>query len=135
MLRRTVIVLAMPTALTSGLTVEAFAHGGGRGHGGGFGGGGHMGGYGGARIGCGFGSGFAGSHFGAALGLALFGLVLASFAGKAAADDEQGRKACMHDALTVCVKFIPDREQIANCLMANRERISQSCQLLLARAH
>jgi hypothetical protein len=41
----------------------------------------------------------------------------------------------MHDALTVCAKFIPDREQIANCLMANRERISQSCQLLLARAH
>ena len=93
-----------------------------------------MGGFGGARIGSGFGSGFAGSHFGAALGLALFGLVLASFAGKAA-DDAQGRKACMHDALTVCAKFIPDREQIANCLMANRERISQSCQLLLARAH
>jgi hypothetical protein len=81
------------------------------------------------------GSGFAGSHFGAALGLALFGLVLASFASKAAADDEQGRKACMYDALTVCAKFIPDREQIANCLMANRERISQSCRVLLARAH
>ena len=74
-------------------------------------------------------------HIGAALGLALFGLVLASFAGKATADDGQGRKACMHDALTVCAKFIPDREQIANCLMANRERISQSCRLLLSRAH
>jgi hypothetical protein len=135
MLRKTMIVLAKPTALTSGLTVEAFAHGGGRGHGGGFGGGGQMSGFGGARIGSGFGSGFAGSHFGAALGLALFGLVLASFAGKAAADDEQGRKACMHDALTVCAKFIPDREQIANCLMANREHISQSCQVLLAHAH
>ena len=135
MLRKTMIVLAKPAALTSGLTVEAFAHGGGRGHGGGFGGGGQMSAFGGARIGSGFGSGFAGSHFGAALGLALFGLVLASFAGKAAADDEQGRKACMHDALTVCAKFIPDREQIADCLMANRERISQSCQLLLARAH
>ena len=135
MLRKTMIVLAMPTALTSGLTVEAFAHGGGRGHGGGFGGDGRTGGFGSLRIGSGFGSGFAGSHFGAALGLALFGLVLASFAGKAAADDEQGRKACMHDALTVCAKFIPDREQIANCLMANRERISQSCRVLLARAH
>jgi hypothetical protein len=99
MLRKTMIVLAKPAALTSGLTVEAFA------------------------------------HFGAALGLALFGLVLASFAGKAAGDDEQGRKACMHDALTVCAKFIPEREQIANCLMANRERISQSCRLLLAHAH
>src|ERR1700752_3433425 len=72
MLRKTMIVLAKAAAFTSGLTVEAFAHGGGREHGGGFGGGGHMGGYGGARIGSGFGSGFAGSHFGAALGLALF---------------------------------------------------------------
>ena len=135
MLRKTMIVLAKAAALTSGLTVDAFAHGGGRGHGGGFGGGGHMGGFGGARIGGGFGSGFAGSHFGAALGLALFGLVLASFAGKATADDEQGRKACMYDALTVCAKFVPDREQIANCLMVNREHISQSCRLLLAGAH
>ena len=135
MLRKTMIVLAKAAALTSGLTVDAFAHGGGRGHGGGFGGGEHVGGFGGARMGSGFGSGFAGSHFGAALGLALFGLVLASFAGKATADDEQGRKACMYDALTVCAKFVPDREQIANCLMANRERISQSCQLVLARAH
>ena len=96
---------------------------------------GTSGGFGGARIGSGFGSGFAGSHFGTTLGLALFGLVLASFAGKAADDDEQGRKACMYDALTVCAKFIPEREQIANCLMANRERISQSCRLLLAHAH
>ena len=95
MLRKTMIVLAKAAALTSGLTVEAFPHGGGRGHGGGFGGGGHMGGYGGARIGSGFGSGFAGSHFGAALGLALFGLVLASFAGKAAATMSRAAKpAC-----------------------------------------
>jgi hypothetical protein len=114
MLRKTMIVLAQTAALTGGLTVVAFAHRSGRGHWGGFGGSGHMGG---------------------ALGLTLFGLVLASFAGKATAEDEQGRKACMYDALTVCAKFIPDREQIANCLMANRERISQSCRLLLAHAH
>jgi hypothetical protein len=132
MLRKTTIVSAEAAAHTRGLTVEAFAHGGGRGHGGGFGGGGHMGGFGGARIGGEFGSGFAGSHFGAALGLGLFGLVLASSAGKAAAGDVEGRKACMDDALTVCAKFVPDREQIANCLMANRERISESCRLLLA---
>jgi hypothetical protein len=69
---------------------------------------------------------------GTALALALFGLALTSVAGKA--DDEEGRKACMYDALTVCAKFIPDREQIANCLIANRERISQSCRLLLVNA-
>jgi hypothetical protein len=32
MLRKTMIVLAKAAALTSGLTVEAFAHGDGRGH-------------------------------------------------------------------------------------------------------
>ena len=64
--------------------------------------------------------------------MVLFGVVFASFTGKASADDEQGRKACMYDALTVCAKFIPDREQVA--LMANRDRISQFCRLLLTRA-
>jgi hypothetical protein len=134
MLRKTMIVLAKAAALTGALTAEVFAHRGGRGHGGGFGDGGHIGGFGGARIGSRFSSCFAGSHFGTTLGLALFGLVFVSFASKAA-NDEQGRKACMYDALTVCAKFIPEREQIANCLMANRERISQSCRLLLAHAH
>jgi hypothetical protein len=71
---------------------------------------------------------------GTALGLALLGLALAPVAGKAD-DDEQGRKACMYDALTVCARFVPDRERIASCLIANRERISQSCRLLLVHAH
>jgi hypothetical protein len=125
MSRKIIIVLAK---------AEAFAHRGSRGHEGGFGNRGQIGGFGRARRGSEFGSCFAGSHFGTALGLALFGLVLASFAAKAAGD-EQGRQACMYDALTVCAKFIPDREQIANCLMANRERISQPCRLLLTQAH
>jgi hypothetical protein len=47
MLRKTMIVLAKAAALTGGLTVDAFSHAGGRGHGGGFGGSGHMGGFGG----------------------------------------------------------------------------------------
>jgi hypothetical protein len=63
--------------------------------------------------------------------LVLSGLVLAPIASQAADDDEQGRKACMYDALTVCAKFIPDRELIANCLIANSERISQPCRLLV----
>src|SRR4029077_12577542 len=73
MLRKTMIVLATAAALTGGLTVDAFAHGGGGGgggHGGGFGGGGgHGGGFGGGHFGGGhfggaeIGRGFAGSHF------------------------------------------------------------------------
>jgi hypothetical protein len=64
------------------------------------------------------------------LALALLGLALAPGAGKAD-DDEQGRKACMYDALTVCAQFIPDRERIADCLSSNRQRISEPCRLLL----
>src|SRR5437660_10566346 len=77
MLRKTMIVLATASALTGGLTADAFARGGGGGggHGGGFGGGAHMGGGigGGAHMGGGvghfggsggaFGRGFAGHHF------------------------------------------------------------------------
>ena len=71
---------------------------------------------------------------GALLASALFVVALAPIASKA--DDEQaGRKACMMDALTVCAKFIPDRERIASCLMTNRDRISKSCRLLLVNAH
>jgi hypothetical protein len=130
MLRKTIIVSANAAAPITECTVEATTRGRGRGHRGGFGGGGHMDGIGGAQIDFGF--GFAGSYFGTAIGLALFGLVLASFAGKAAEDGEQSRKACMYDALTVCAKFIPNREQIAGCLKANRERLSPSCQVYLA---
>ena len=64
------------------------------------------------------------------LALALLGLALAPGAGKAD-DDQQGRKACMYDALTVCAQFIPDRERIADCLISNRQRISEPCRLLL----
>jgi hypothetical protein len=71
---------------------------------------------------------------GAVVASVLFGLMLAPVASKA--DDEQaGRKACMMDALTVCAKFIPDRERITNCLKANSERISEPCRLILVNAH
>jgi len=69
----------------------------------------------------------------AVLALALSTLVLASAAARAD-DDEQGRKACMVDALTVCAKFIPDRQRVADCLLANRERISEPCRVLLVHA-
>lgn len=64
------------------------------------------------------------------LALALLGLVLAPVAGNAD-DDQQGRKACMYDALTVCAQFIPDRERIADCPISNRQRLSEPCRLLL----
>jgi hypothetical protein len=72
---------------------------------------------------------------GAVLAPVLFIVALAPLASKAADDEQAGRKACMMDALTVCAKFIPDRERIASCLMTNRDRISESCRLLLVNAH
>ena len=78
MLRKTMIVLATAAALSAGLTVDAFARGGGGGgghgggfgggHGGGFGGGAHMGGFGG-----GHGGGFGGPHIGGLGGGARLG--------------------------------------------------------------
>ena len=49
-------------------------------------------------------------------------------------DEQQGRKACMYDALTVCAQFIPDRQRITDCLMSNRTRISEPCRLLIVHA-
>jgi hypothetical protein len=45
------------------------------------------------------------------------------------ADDDH--YACMNDAMTVCGRFIPDRERVAQCLMANRNRVSPACRVAL----
>ena len=39
--------------------------------------------------------------------------------------------ACMSDAMTVCGQYIPDRERVAHCLMANRNRVSPACRTAL----
>lgn len=64
----------------------------------------------------------------------LLSVALAPLTSKAADDEQAGRKACMMDALTVCAKFIPDRERIASCLKSNSERISEPCRLLVVNA-
>ena len=51
----------------------------------------------------------------------------------AMAGAEEDQQACMNDALTVCSQFIPDRDRVAGCLIANRKQISQACRLALAR--
>jgi hypothetical protein len=72
---------------------------------------------------------------GAIFASVLFSVALAPLASKAADDEQAGRKACMMDALTICAKFIPDRQRIASCLKSNSERISEPCRLLLVNAH
>jgi hypothetical protein len=63
-------------------------------------------------------------HIGPALACALIGLAITPAAGRAD-DEQQGRKACMYDVLTVCVQFIPDRRRIVDCPSSNRELISE----------
>jgi hypothetical protein len=72
-------------------------------------------------------------QIGSALACALIGLAITPAAGKAD-DDQQGRKACMYDVLTVCAQFIPDRERIVDCLSSNRELISEQCRVLIVHA-
>jgi hypothetical protein len=63
--------------------------------------------------------------------LAAFCLALAPAALRA--DPQQDQQACMNDAMTVCGQFIPDRERVASCLIANRTRISVACRQALKR--
>jgi len=64
--------------------------------------------------------------------LALLCLVsqLASVPARAQDDDHY---ACMSDTMTVCGQYIPDRERVARCLMANRNRVSPACRVALKR--
>ena len=66
------------------------------------------------------------------LALVVFSLAVTPIAVMAGAQED--REACMNDALTVCAQFIPDRSRIESCLYANRSRISQACQAVLARS-
>jgi len=63
------------------------------------------------------------------VGLGLCWLALAPMAARA--DEQQDQNACMADAQTFCGQFIPDRERVAHCLIANRRRISAPCRIAL----
>lgn len=62
--------------------------------------------------------------------IALASLTVAIASGPVVAE-ESGQQACMQDAMSVCAAYIPDREQVATCLMSNRARISPSCRSAL----
>jgi hypothetical protein len=62
---------------------------------------------------------------------ALVPLCIALAPFPASADEREDQAACMNDAMTVCSQFIPDRERVASCLIANPTRISQACRVAL----
>jgi len=63
---------------------------------------------------------------------ALAALAVALSPAAAAADDD-GQNACMQDAFSICGQFIPNREQVAACLISNRSRVSPACRSALTR--
>jgi hypothetical protein len=40
------------------------------------------------------------------------------------------KQACMGDALRLCSAYVPDRGAIANCLAAQRDRLSSQCRAI-----
>lgn len=64
-------------------------------------------------------------------------LIALAFVGLASmpanATEQEDQAACMSDAMTVCAQFIPDRERVGTCLVANRSRISVACRTALSR--
>jgi hypothetical protein len=64
----------------------------------------------------------------AAVGLALLGLAYSPVAGSA---EESGQTACFQDAMSICGQFIPNREQVAACLLSNRSHVSAACRSAL----
>jgi hypothetical protein len=49
--------------------------------------------------------------------------------------EQQNQDACMNDAMTICGQFVPDREKVAACLLANKRRISVACRMALSHWH
>jgi hypothetical protein len=65
--------------------------------------------------------------------VALAALCLAPQFATLPAHAQDDHYACMNDAMMVCGQFIPDRERVAHCLMANRSRVSPACRAALKR--
>jgi hypothetical protein len=49
----------------------------------------------------------------------------------ARAQDQDNHNACVTDAVTICGKFIPDRDRVAHCLLDSQSRISPACRSAL----
>jgi hypothetical protein len=66
-----------------------------------------------------------------AAALAFLCLALQLVVSPSRAEDQDGRSACVTDAVTVCGQFIPDRDRVAHCLLASQSRISPACRTAL----
>jgi hypothetical protein len=63
-----------------------------------------------------------------------FGIaVVVGAATTAVAQTQQEQDACKDDAMRVCSDAIPDRDQVARCLIVKKDLISSACRTVLAR--
>jgi hypothetical protein len=60
-----------------------------------------------------------------------FAAIAVALCPAAALADDNGQNACIQDALSICGRFIPNREQVAACLISNRNRVSPACRSAL----
>jgi hypothetical protein len=67
------------------------------------------------------------------IALALVTFCMALTPAVVRADAQEDQQACLSDALSVCGQFIPDRDRVGSCLVANRSRISPACQQAIKR--
>jgi hypothetical protein len=67
----------------------------------------------------------------AVLTLTVLGLGLSLSSLAARADAQSDQQACMQDAQVICGQFIPDRERVAHCLIANKRSVSPACRAAL----
>jgi hypothetical protein len=67
----------------------------------------------------------------AALAVLCLTIQFSTTPSRAQDDQQDDHYACMSDAMTVCGRYIPDRERVARCLMANRNRVSPACRVAL----
>ncbi len=50
----------------------------------------------------------------------------------ARAESAEDQQACTNDAFQFCQAYIPDRDRVFSCLLANRHQISPACQTVMA---
>lgn len=48
--------------------------------------------------------------------------------GAVGATEQEQRLACSVDAFKLCIAYIPDREQVAQCMISRRADLSPPCQ-------
>ncbi len=60
--------------------------------------------------------------------VALFAIGLSCASARA---EDGNQNACMQDAFSICGQFIPNREQVAACLISHRSKVSAACRSAL----